>query len=209
MLIASPDLTTRVDPRVRGEGRGERWAAIKRMGRSPRARGRRAVPALRRDAAGSIPACAGKASRLGIPRQPWEVDPRVRGEGNVTAVNAAIKAGRSPRARGRPVAAGDHACDYGSIPACAGKAVFKWELVAASEVDPRVRGEGADKTGQHLRSQGRSPRARGRPTRTRHCRRACGSIPACAGKAGVPVGQRVDLRVDPRVRGEGFCTKTI
>ena len=70
-----------VDPRVRGEGMLVPVTVLSAIGRSPRARGRRALGGASKLSSGSIPACAGKATDMHLHPHPFGVDPRVRGEG--------------------------------------------------------------------------------------------------------------------------------
>jgi len=89
-----------VDPRVRGEAVHRTVSPSDFRGRSPRARGSLIEHELELDAAGSIPACAGKppsARRSGSSRR---VDPRVRGEAWWFTSDSRAISGRSPRARG-------------------------------------------------------------------------------------------------------------
>src|SRR5690606_32096573 len=69
-------------------------------------------------------------------------------------------------------------------------------------VDPRVRGEVADRAAEPPRREGRSPRARGSPLEKGPERDRVRSIPACAGKSRVFFRWVFRSGVDPRVRGE-------
>ena len=111
--------------------------------------------------------------------------------------------GRSPRARGRLSIAWLSNAIVGSIPACAGKALYSMAKQCHSGVDPRVRGEGFDGHDAGTLTPGRSPRARGRHIATIRDLLKDRSIPACAGKARKSKGGDLARRVDPRVRGEG------
>ncbi len=111
-------------------------------------------------------------------------------------------AGRSPRARGKPMPASRYRRARGSIPACAGKTQWRRLLRMQSRVDPRVRGENTWRAGPCARRAGRSPRARGKLSRQWSYATSIGSIPACAGKTGTPRDSQISRQVDPRVRGE-------
>ena len=197
------DLARRVDPRVRGEGTDYGDQGNPRRGRSPRARGRHARGETAGDRIRSIPACAGKAEHSHHCRYRKQVDPRVRGEGCTGSYEESRAGGRSPRARGRHLQSGKWPEEYGSIPACAGKAVKPTAHVEVFQVDPRVRGEGALIGSSWPSGRGRSPRARGRRPFPFQDIQRLGSIPACAGKAPTPPPNCQCLKVDPRVRGEG------
>ena len=110
--------------------------------------------------------------------------------------------GPSPRVRGsrelvhRPVES------PGSIPACAGKPDQKgvWRLVA--RVHPRVCGEAEVSVVDEPGQEGPSPRVRGSRTPTAPATHPPGSIPACAGKPGLPLPHAYREGVHPRVCGE-------
>ena len=172
-----------VDPRVRGEGLSQRWDILPSAGRSPRARGRRRPRPLLQTKTRSIPACAGKASHWLCPPPGRWVDPRVRGEGARRRVCAGLLWGRSPRARGRLPVRRFRRSLWGSIPACAGKAIGNRSSGWGDRVDPRVRGEGLIVCASSNQAIGRSPRARGRRKARKILLLCHGSIPACAGKA--------------------------
>ncbi len=73
---------------------------------------------------GSIPACAGEAHVRTAPQPKAQVDPRVCGGGHMKHTRSHIKTGRSPRVRGRLMAKLQAQIIDGSIPACAGEALF-------------------------------------------------------------------------------------
>ena len=102
MAESPAGITVQVDPRVGWEGEVV-WAADpSSVGRSPRVRGRLLGQNPVRTYAGSIPACAGKASALSAAIAASRVDPRVCGEGDCSPSRAEHPPGRSPRVRGRP-----------------------------------------------------------------------------------------------------------
>ena len=191
-----------VDPRVRGEDSSSIQVAPGSSGRSPRARGRRRSGRARRHRTRSIPACAGKTRSTS--RRTWRVrvDPRVRGEDSSPLVKQLKTPGRSPRARGRPSFPGAPTGAPRSIPACAGKTTPSPWAPTGTPVDPRVRGEDAQRHLPEGDVLGRSPRARGRPGVSGHPPPLERSIPACAGKT-FPCRKASRIHeVDPRVRGE-------
>ncbi len=91
------------------------------MGLSPRVRGNPNDVTRMRDAAGSIPACAGEPGCL--PRL-WEserVYPRVCGGTERARAFYVVVNGLSPRVRGNPSRSSTQKFEVGSIPACAGE----------------------------------------------------------------------------------------
>ena len=110
-----------VYPRVCGEARF--WSSSNRWetGLSPRVRG---SPGHRQGQSrpfGSIPACAGKPSRLLIWGLLRRVYPRVCGEADNILAGTSGVAGLSPRVRGSRCFRASRSAAPGSIPACAGK----------------------------------------------------------------------------------------
>ena len=189
---------------MRGEGLGKPGLNTGRKGRSPHARGRQETETEAVAAFGSIPACAGKADTSDYSRWVQKVDPRMRGEGSSRFRRRQSNPGRSPHARGRRIPLGPGLRRIRSIPACAGKALVIVVIIMSPEVDPRMRGEGAKWERTPGVTEGRSPHARGRRPMVSLVSIKCGSIPACAGKAGDGAGGRDSWRVDPRMRGEGI-----
>ena len=208
----APSADEPVDPRVRGGSCAARSSKGFRRGRSPRARGKQDARPARVHLLGSIPACAGEATRSErADRRGW-VDPRVRGGSSPTDTNRALTDGRSPRARGKLADVRTPTDYHGSIPACAGEAPAMPIGPLAPSVDPRVRGGSIGKLWDRMeptrRDKGRSPRARGKPASARRPTAAWRSIPACAGEAARPDRVRVRPTVDPRVRGGSSSSST-
>ena len=110
-----------VYPRVCG-GNG-RLSSIRRrrIGLSPRVRGKRHLMVVAIKGDRSIPACAGETRRQPCPPARQTVYPRVCG-GNAYHSNVSpAEAGLSPRVRGKPPRPRRHRVNVGSIPACAGE----------------------------------------------------------------------------------------
>ena len=172
-----------------------------KVGRSPRARGRRHEELLRRTSPRSIPACAGEttAGRRGTLQT--QVDPRVRGGDARRHVRRYRAGGRSPRARGRPLHSMRRHLTDGSIPACAGETAGQGCTLHRKRVDPRVRGGDTTSPAAIDLTGGRSPRARGRRTSTASPPATGRSIPACAGETVCCNVLTLMQWVDPRVRG--------
>ena len=178
----SCQLEYRVDPRGRGETVSVSGRLIGGKGRSPRARGNRVRRLCAGGLSGSIPAGAGKPSKLRPYLAVSQVDPRGRGETVDNGCNLSASRGRSPRARGNHAYVNLHSRDTGSIPA--------------------GRGETKRSIAQAMTSKGRSPRARGNPLREPHQQSPVRSIPAGAGKPSRSRAASGAPRVDPRGRGE-------
>ncbi len=199
----------RVDPRVRGGGLIFTNQLTICKGRSPRTRGRR-LPAYRlQRLRGSIPAYAGEAADRRCDDDDDQVDPRVRGGGRPRGGASSSRKGRSPRTRGRPPHQPHRTADLGSIPAYAGEAGHGLRTFAHRRVDPRVRGGGPMKSYTHQKIEGRSPRTRGRRHAFSSLCFHSRSIPAYAGEAGDHEPPRLNLKVDPRVRGGGKTSYSI
>ena len=186
---------------MRGGSVFNRDQAYMLEGRSPRARGKRCRRCFCRECVGSIPACAGEASRSFVFVQAREVDPRVRGGSGFRHLGLRGRGGRSPRARGKLRRAITSRPSSRSIPACAGEAARTAQRQRRGRVDPRVRGGSKSNATENDYVKGRSPRARGKRCRRCFCRECVGSIPACAGEALHQRRDSLPREVDPRVRG--------
>ncbi len=186
-------------PRVRGSPLEPLHRA--RPGVHPRVCGEAVRPTRhRRDACGSIPACAGK------PRS-----------GDTDGLQLL---GPSPRVRGSPPTRSTAAPIGGSIPACAGKPGDR-RLGRCRRVHPRVCGEAEMLRNRLPRCAGSIPACAGKPQTARRSRqpgvhpRVCGeahaegariggsggSIPACAGKPDLEPRRGSLGGPSPRVRG--------
>jgi len=171
-----------VDPRVRGGAASPHHLPASATGRSPRARGSLAARVDIDARPGSIPACAGEP-RTGPPAaRTHRVDPRVRGGAYQRRRPSTRRLGRSPRARGSPIARSPFAARHGSIPACAGEPSCGSRRSTSRKVDPRVRGGAGFHGGHGDSGEGRSPRARGSRQPREGTRVRGRSIPACAGE---------------------------
>ena len=91
--------------------------------------------------------------------------------------------GLSPRARGKRAFWFLATVEKGSIPACAGEAMFRQSGRIHHRVYPRVRGGSVVAFGSCLNLPGLSPRARGKHHGIAEIGKYDGSIPACAGEA--------------------------
>ena len=185
--ISQAFLDAGTSPRARGKLRLDRcvWGCIRNIpacagktssmtsclsssaGTSPRARGKPFLCGYGLTPPRNIPACAGKTSKYRQwPRRGAE-HPRVRGENVLALEHAAGHIGTSPRARGKLCPCTEVGRERRNIPACAGKTTSVHHQIRYSPEHPRVRGENLDAAGLLLTTEGTSPRARGKPTKSR------------------------------------------
>ena len=133
-----------------------------------------------------IPAGAGKshlrAGRRGLHRD----HPRGCGEKGVKARTARLRAGSSPRVRGKDEIPPENRDDYGIIPAGAGKSLRAGLQAKDLQDHPRGCGEKYAVQKSGVRMWGSSPRVRGKGLVLCACRRELGIIPAGAGKSARP-----------------------
>ena len=172
----------RAHPRVGGENRELGKTMRREGGSSPRGRGKPATVSAANGSSRLIPAWAGKTTVGGARAIDNTAHPRVGGE-NVSALTGDdIRAGSSPRGRGKPGTEVARPVLDRLIPAWAGKTRYSHGNDPLLGAHPRVGGENVlNKTGKP-EPVGSSPRGRGkRPVglRQRHER---GLIPAWAGK---------------------------
>ena len=190
-----------VYPRVCGGSTDGRPRLFPSAGLSPRVRGKLLLVYDDGAGNGSIPACAGEA--LGFPvrlRLP-QVYPRVCGGSPHRGVGQAVKAGLSPRVRGKRLFPVIDAQQQGSIPACAGEAKQTVLCRRHGGVYPRVCGGSRLSPAAAISLAGLSPRVRGKPLPTGRACPSSGSIPACAGEARPYPPLNTAARVYPRVCG--------
>ncbi len=146
------------------------------------------------------PARPGRADG-GVRPTEGQVDPRACGGNGVGKCRNRSNDGRSPRMRGKPVAAMGPLQWHRSIPAHAGETAIPKAVQPQDQVDPRACGGNPDVLPCTLAGGGRSPRMRGKRTNSLHPGRRVGSIPAHAGETmrGVPCPPAGG--VDPRACG--------
>ena len=171
-------------PRVGGENTGGHLTLARRVGSSPRGRGKprwpSSCPATRR----LIPAWAGKTFTLLPSCFTSAAHPRVGGENLRGAHGGLLGGGSSPRGRGKPLGGSGEYVSMGLIPAWAGKTGEPRSSVIHPGAHPRVGGENAVLGLDQSLKYGSSPRGRGK-----HCAIGCHCscswlIPAWAGKTG-------------------------
>ena len=158
----APLTPTTVYPRVGGGNTARRRMKGKRMGLSPRGRGKPDVSSNECNAAGSIPAWAGETSRRSTRRRYTAVYPRVGGGNRISARRCQGLNGLSPRGRGKPTAVFPVSKQGGSIPAWAGETDLGVAVDGFGRVYPRVGGGNQSAQIQTLHDGGLSPRGRGK-----------------------------------------------
>ena len=189
-------------PRACGENLMALVIPERRLGSSPRVRGKRDDDLAHPCGARLIPACAGKTSPSPANPRRTRAHPRVCGENARLSSIVTSRAGSSPRVRGKHVRRADRGDGCGLIPACAGKTPRSWWGWTWRRAHPRVCGENGKVEKVAHNAQGSSPRVRGK--RPRPCpwpwvRRL---IPACAGKTKQRSHVWSGERAHPRVCGE-------
>ena len=169
-----------LSPRVRGNQRGERYAAFQ---------------------PGSIPACAGEPSRPTRRSRLGGVYPRVCGGTSTCRVTVVPAKGLSPRVRGNQGVGRGGAVRDGSIPACAGEPGASFQAADPPRVYPRVCGGTRIPIHEGGSLMGLSPRVRGNRPTAPTAWSDHGSIPACAGEPRRTDSAKLCTRVYPRVCG--------
>ena len=173
---------TRAHPRVCGADKGSRWCFMRRMGSSPRVRGRPVVGRRQVQHGGLIPAGAGQTTSLGLISPFTWAHPRGCGADVAVVGDEAAEAGSSPRVRGRRADIVGVAVVVGLIPAGAGQTSATLRVLVPVTAHPR--GCGADRVMVSLNGvgQGSSRRVRGRHVGHEVADLALGLIPAGAGQ---------------------------
>ena len=190
-------------PRVCGENNAGAMQELGFSGSSPRVRGKPSAstscPPTRR----LIPACAGKTPTEPAATRSKAAHPRVCGENGSPGDRMPLRAGSSPRVRGKPTSASPYSTTTGLIPACAGKTNCTSGVPPRTGAHPRVCGENPFSTSMAGRGMGSSPRVRGKLLVGEVCSGLRRLIPACAGKTW---GRHRELPPrpgsSPRVRGK-------
>ena len=155
---------------------------------------------------GLIPACAGKTCEHHSRTSQERAHPRVCGENMRTASASAEKPGSSPRVRGKLRSTMFDTVATGLIPACAGKTQGASRLAATPWAHPRVCGENGTRCEDTERTQGSSPRVRGKRSASHAETVIPGLIPACAGKTNTIQFVDSGNAAHPRVCGENAAT---
>ena len=169
-------------PRACGENRNFPEYRPKRLGSSPRVRGKPRRRPRKRVPPRLIPARAGKTRPGTCATLRRAAHPRACGENPVPAIATEVAAGSSPRVRGKP-GADRAALGRGRlIPARAGKTSRQLSRHTNGRAHPRACGENVFWATSALLCLGSSPRVRGKLQELDPGRARRGLIPACAGK---------------------------
>ena len=119
--IGNQRRTCRAHPRVCGENMRSWPVILPAAGSSPRVRGKRLLLDRYDRSVRLIPACAGKTTRSSPRAISSPAHPRVCGENLRVCRSSSMKAGSSPRVRGKLSASTTYSRRRRLIPACAGK----------------------------------------------------------------------------------------
>ena len=155
--------TQRAHPRSRGENTADDALTAQPAGSSPLTRGKQLVRAQRPDAAGLIPAHAGKTTSTTRSGTNPAAHPRSRGENGERAAFNGDREGSSPLTRGKLTPPGRYQAVPGLIPAHAGKTTVLAKPLGSAEAHPRSRGENNTTLGALACACGSSPLTRGKP----------------------------------------------
>ena len=197
-----PNCRPRAHPRACGENAVVREFGEAARGSSPRVRGKRRCPRVRRGGARLIPARAGKTDGdLDFLTGHW-AHPRACGENEEIRGRLLAVEGSSPRVRGKPRRSGLRRRLSRLIPARAGKTNGRTAAARSEPAHPRACGENV---GVHFCvhfCSGSSPRVRGKHRRHSSSVGEPGLIPARAGKTGCSSSNTGCPRAHPRACGE-------
>ena len=172
----------RAHPRACGENRSTITARRRKLGSSPRVRGKRVGIVESAADFGLIPARAGKTPLPCPSRSGTWAHPRACGENSYTDLTAPTTAGSSPRVRGKLIEVERSTGDIGLIPARAGKTRRPGGRRSGVSAHPRACGENDVRRANGQEAVGSSPRVRGKLHAYRPDTTACRLIPARAGK---------------------------
>ena len=154
--------TQRAHPRSRGENTADDALTAQPAGSSPLTRGKQLVRAQRPDAAGLIPAHAGKTTSTTRSGTNPAAHPRSRGENGERAAFNGDREGSSPLTRGKRPSSPSLWDPLRLIPAHAGKTIRPWGRWPAPAAHPRSRGENHDLDYTVPGGMGSSPLTRGK-----------------------------------------------
>ena len=188
--------------RVGGERAAVGSAPVTVDGSSPRGRGTHWGNVRRRQRRRIIPAWAGNARPLGLPRSPWTDHPRVGGERSLEQARHGLSGGSSPRGRGTHWGNVRRRQRRRIIPAWAGNAVWSRRGTGCRADHPRVGGERISTSWKWDKNSGSSPRGRGTQSGAGAARAVGRIIPAWAGNASARHGSGTRTADHPRVGGE-------
>ena len=151
-------------------------------GLSPRGRGKHIAFWRSAVSARSIPAWAGETRAHKSGHYTTAVYPRVGGGNSEAHCNGRVRAGLSPRGRGKQATHVEDCEDVRSIPAWAGETSHRRHICGEVEVYPRVGGGNQPLAMQDASEAGLSPRGRGKLPVFVFAHQQPRSIPAWAGE---------------------------
>ena len=189
-------------PRACGENAPLTGAQSPFAGSSPRMRGKLGDGQACDHASGLIPAHAGKTNTSSSSKLLSWAHPRACGENVSIHLTKRLFVGSSPRMRGKPARAPRSLISSGLIPAHAGKTVSSSARLSRRRAHPRACGENPNFLAIEVKSEGSSPRMRGK--RFHRLGRGLGRrlIPAHAGKTSAKQPSTGPSRAHPRACGE-------
>ena len=155
-------------------------------------------------AAGNIPAYAGKTGLAGDCASTSKEHPRVCGENKALRVFGTEKHGTSPRMRGKPTRWLADVAKPRNIPAYAGKTAPGGGSLPGGGEHPRVCGENSIVVVAWAGVSGTSPRMRGKQGFGGASMCGAGNIPAYAGKTTPRPQSQSSTSEHPRVCGENL-----
>ena len=170
-------------------------------GLSPRGRGKRAARCSASVCGRSIPAWAGETRLSRKMLRKRRVYPRVGGGNTPSLLSRRIRYGLSPRGRGKRFKRHVASSFTRSIPAWAGETAAYLGKRISVEVYPRVGGGNPARLSLRMRTEGLSPRGRGKLPGRAYVYGANGSIPAWAGETSAGAHHARAYGVYPRVGG--------
>ena len=166
---APPDVqgpnSVSVHPRACGGSLRRGLAAVRKLGTSPRVRGKLRRGRLVRVTHRYIPARAGEATRRRRARPNARVHPRACGGSRLARESQRVPVGTSPRVRGKRPSCARAGTRGGYIPARAGEAVDVGVGRQTMRVHPRACGGSRAAAKSNPNQTGTSPRVRGKRRR--------------------------------------------
>ena len=194
--------STPAHPRAGGENCARESAIREGGGSSPRGRGKRPFGRSRISREGLIPARAGKTPYR-VQHASWSrAHPRAGGENAVIEDEVHLRAGSSPRGRGKRGWGVSLSETHRLIPARAGKTPPRCHTITPASAHPRAGGENPNSTGTACGASGSSPRGRGKPRNLVSLHPGERLIPARAGKTPSSSSTSSATTAHPRAGGE-------
>ena len=204
----SAALAVTAHPRAGGENGCCCPCLWRRLGSSPRGRGKRGRAAGWWVSSGLIPARAGKTRARRRRAGRSRAHPRAGGENALDGIKYALASGSSPRGRGKRTRGWCRRRARRLIPARAGKTSPCRASRGRSPAHPRAGGENFFDVVGDLADLGSSPRGRGKQVDLRPQVEEAGLIPARAGKTTGRRGCAAHAWAHPRAGGENVPSMT-